>query len=761
LKVTAARYLDVWNSGAGQWVEQKTSSIAWAAADILRNSDYSIGLADTQYDLAWLMAKHQLWAGRGDEFNALFDRSWTISDALRAVLRAGRAQPVRVGGKVGFTRLEPKQVKRAVFTPRNVIRGSFSHELVLFDEEKPDSVIGEYRDRTIWDTREVRAGLASIGSDAPQRIDYFGMTDHDHVWREAVTDAAVNAYQREFVGFTSEWEGKLLVRGDPILVHHPFIEQAATVSLVGIAGQNLTIDRDYSGDDWDDGGSWSDFDTWTSEEQDRYVIVRDKRGEEWGPCRVASINGRVLTLDAADRAVVEAQMGTLASLLPGDRSERAHVIICTGETRPFNGLVVSAIPNGSDRVDVLAVIDAPEVYMADGEEVMPSPWTPPTLPPAVPLRPIILGLVAELRASGAGLEIEAMWRPSVGATSYVAEVSYDGEESWIPVYEGSNNRFNATVLPQVLTLRVAPLGRVQGPWVIREFIEGEVPDIRIPGGWLDLDGVAEQVRDSVSEMSDWERHNTRETIESIREAFLEDGASSANAYLDRQKIRQEIISTTGANRAAWSLDILAATGPDSAIVARIEELRAEVFDPNTGLPATASALSLLSSQVNNPATGLVAASNAITSLVSSVPGASAEGLLRIFTEASASGEDVRIALSAATSGSVGPASAAMYVTAGGGNSEILMVANRIAFITSPTGTKRGLLVVDGDNVFIDTARIRNLSVANMSADFIDALDISAESILSQNANITGTLHVGTGSTGVFIQGPNNRILIVD
>jgi predicted phage tail protein len=196
-------------------------------------------------------------------------------------------------------------------------------------------------------------------------------------------------------------------------------------------------------------------------------------------------------------------------------------------------------------------------------------------------------------------------------------------------------------------------------------------------------------------------------------------------------------------------------------VARIEELRAEVFDPNTGLPATASALSLLSSQVNNPATGLVAASNAITSLVSSVPGASAEGLLRIFTEASASGEDVRIALSAATSGSVGPASAAMYVTAGGGNSEILMVANRIAFITSPTGTKRGLLVVDGDNVFIDTARIRNLSVANMSADFIDALDISAESILSQNANITGTLHVGTGSTGVFIQGPNNRILIVD
>src|SRR5690606_5829612 len=161
-------------------------------------------------------------------------------------------------------------------------------------------------------------------------------------------------------------------------------------------------------------------------------------------------------------------------------------------------------------------------------------------------------------------------------------------------------------------------------------------------------------------------------------------------------------------RAEWSQDILVATGPGSAIVSRIEELQAEVFDPVSGLPATAEAVNLLSAEVHDSETGLTAVGNAILSRVSSVPGASAEGVIRFFTSATAAGEDVRIALSAAANGSAGPANAALYLTAGGGNSELLMVAGRIAAITSPTGTKRGLLVVEGDNVYIDNARIRNL-----------------------------------------------------
>lgn len=471
IRVTAERYLPVW-SGT-EWVEQKTRSIAWAAADLLMNWDYSLGLPSTTFSLAQLIALDATWQARGDTFNALFDRSWTVQDVLRAILRAGRAQAVRQGGRIGFVRLEPKSIKRAVFSPRNVVRGSFRHQLVLFDEEKPDHVVGSYIDEVTWQTREVVGSLASIGADAPQKVEWFGITDHDQAWRETVTEAAVNAYQREFVSFTAEWEGKLLTRGDPILVQHPFLEGVEPAALAARDDDVLTLDRDLE----------------SSLSGDAYVILRGRNGREWGPCLADSVAGNTITLNALDRSAVEAGMGALEDVLPGDRDEPAHVLVCDGEMRPFNGLVVSASPSGTGRVEVTAVIDAPEVYLADATEVMPSPWTPPMLPPQNPARPLILGLYAALRAGIAQLELEAMWQPTPGAIGgYVAEVSYDADaipdtqKSWTPVYQGAANRFTVPVLPQALTVRVAPVGILQGAWTKRVFAPSEVPTIVIEVG---------------------------------------------------------------------------------------------------------------------------------------------------------------------------------------------------------------------------------------------------------------------------------------
>jgi hypothetical protein len=474
IRVLAKRHLPVWNGSS--WVLQATRSIAWAAADVLRNAEYSLGLSDGQYDLSALATLATTWTARGDTFNALFDRSWTVAEALRAILRAGRAQPVRIAGKIGFVRLQPRSIKRATFTPRNVVRGSFQHKLVLFDEEKPDSVIGSYIDATTWQKREVTASLASIGSDAPQKLDWFGITDRAQVWRESVTEAAVNAFQREFVSFTADWEGKLLVRGDPILVQHPFVQGVQTAALAARAGDALTIDRDLDHEI----------------EGDAYVILRGKDGAEWGPCLVNSIAGRVLTLNAADRAAVSTSMGSLASILPAGRSERAHVLVCDGEMRPFNGLVVSAVPDAAGKVSILSVIDAPEVYLADQTETIPSPWSPPVTPPVIPLRPIIMGLYAALRSGVAGLELDAMWQPAPGATvGYVAEVSYDDEATWTPVYAGVGNRFTVAVLPQPLVLRVAAVGRLQGAWVYREFDTADLPP---DGGYIDIVGLNETMK---------------------------------------------------------------------------------------------------------------------------------------------------------------------------------------------------------------------------------------------------------------------------
>lgn len=265
------------------------------------------------------------------------------------------------------------------------------------------------------------------------------------------------------------------------------------------------------------------------------------------------------------------------------------------------------------------------------------------------------------------------------------------------------------------------------PWVTTETTTGPFT--------LGLDAIAEEVTEKVAELDEWARYNTRETIEEKRKAILLNVAGAVGDYNDRQHIRREAASTYLASKAQWTEDILVATGPSSALAVRIEELQAEVFDPVSGLPAVASAVNLLSVQVNDPGTGLQAVGDSILSLVSSVPGASAEGLFRIFTSAAPGGVVGRIALSIAASKGAAPAAAALYMDTDGTNSEILLVANRIAAVTGPAGTKYGIFVIDGGVVWMDEARIRNLTAANVQTRSLTADKLVAGTLTSAEVNV--------------------------
>lgn len=72
-------------------------------------------------------------------------------------------------------------------------------------------------------------------------------------------------------------------------------------------------------------------------------------------------------------------------------------------------------------------------------------------------------------------------------------------------------------------------------------------------------------------------------------------------------------------------------------------------------------------------------------------------------------------------------------------------------------------IFDGSALRVRNAVIANLTAGNIMANSLDATVIDVEDIFAQNVNITGTLRVGAGASGpgVYIQGNNNRILIVD
>lgn len=71
-------------------------------------------------------------------FNGVFDRKLTVWDALSQVARCGRAVAFLQGGLVRFVRDEPKTLPVALFSPRNIVKGSFKIDYVMLGEDTAD-----------------------------------------------------------------------------------------------------------------------------------------------------------------------------------------------------------------------------------------------------------------------------------------------------------------------------------------------------------------------------------------------------------------------------------------------------------------------------------------------------------------------------------------------------------------------------------------------------------------------------------------------
>lgn len=511
---TCQRLLPVWSEEDGWSEPVATRSPAWAAADVLRRLD----VADADYDLPWLAAYAGLWEDRGDRFDGVFDRRWQASEALDAILRVGRAYHVRQGWRIGFNRDEPKQVRRMAFTPDTVVRGSIQREDIWFSEDQPDSLKAVFLDGETWREREVVCSIGSVGSAALEKVTQFGITSHGHSWREGIFLAAENAFRRSFRTFQCEREGRMVVRGDPVVLHDPLLDVVLFESedspgrkvdfarLEHRAGDVLTLDRPIE----------------VEAGETYHLQLRDKYGREWGPCLIASIAGKVVTLDADDRNTVSSQHGALTDVLPDTaRQESAHVSILKGDYRLFNGLVVEARPVGSDLWEITLVNDDQRVHTVDETELEPAPWTPPALTAPIPDAPVVAGVYANMVANGATAELHAGWHAAVGAERYVAEISYDedalaspADAMWEPIHGSAATRMVATVQPEPLTLRVAAIGRLQGPWAYRSI--DSVPTLTVPPGSIGPDALMQEMREMI-ERARYEMEQMRDYMRLLAE----------------------------------------------------------------------------------------------------------------------------------------------------------------------------------------------------------------------------------------------------
>jgi hypothetical protein len=441
IAVTATRKLPIWDGNA--WTApQPTRSIAWALADLARNADYGPGLGDWQIDTAALAALDAIWTERGDRFDHRFEAEGTWWEAATVAARAGRARVFLQGGVLRVVRDGPETVPVALYSMRNILRGTFRREWVMPSPDTAQAVEVVYLDAQTWRQERVRAAYpGATGRHATIRLD--GVTQRAQALREAWYYAASNRHRRTFLSFETEAEGFIPSLGDLIAVQHDVIGAGEAVEVCAWDAGTRTL-RVTAPLDWSGGGP-------------RCVMLARPDGSVAGPWTV--------TRGAGDDEIVLPEIPDFTPETAGQHRERTRGTFGHAETVSVLAKVIRVEPSDEWRVRLAAVVEDPAVHVAEAGQV-----AAPRVVGALP-RAAVAPVVSNLRATVGGDGLAwVSWRAAQGATQYHVEVAEGGvtvdpEEGWVRSAEVSSTQVTLR-LPwgPRSRVRVRALGLAAGPW---------------------------------------------------------------------------------------------------------------------------------------------------------------------------------------------------------------------------------------------------------------------------------------------------------
>ena len=324
-----------WNSQSGWSEPVACRSIAWAIADILK-AQYGGRLPDARIHLMELEQLDKVWENRSDYFDGIFDGATTIWEAVSKVARCGRALPILQSGMVRIIRDEPKTIPTAMFTPRNIIKDSFSIEYIMPSEDTADSVKVQYFSNKYWKYDDVVTKLSDSTEENSANVDLFGCTDKDHAEREGYYMCACNRYRRKYITFQTELEGLIPTYGDLISIVHDMCEWGQGGEVLSVAGNILKLSENL---------------IWKPDEE-HFISFR-------------LADGSMSDVYPAVRGAVDSE--TVLPTMPdfeiytGTTRERTHFAFGTKGKMSMMAKVIGVRPRG-DTVEISCVNESEEVY---------------------------------------------------------------------------------------------------------------------------------------------------------------------------------------------------------------------------------------------------------------------------------------------------------------------------------------------------------------------------------------------------------------
>ncbi len=334
------RKLPVWSDEVGWSTPVPTRSIARAFADILRAS-YGAKLPDARIDLAALAQLDQVWTGRGDRFDGVFDQQVTVWEALTRVARCGRAVPFLQGGIVRLVRDEARLLPVALFSPRNIVKNSLKIQYVMPGEETADAVTVEFFSSRTWKPDEVTVSLPGSSSANPAKLRLFGCTTEAHAVREGLYLAAANRYRRRIITLRTELEGLIPTYGDLIAIAHDMPSW-------GTGGEIVAWDATSQTAMLSEPVVFTDA-------QPHVMALRRRDGGVSGPHTV---------MPGSDaQQVVFTELPDIA-IETGLSAERTHFAFGIAEQWSLLSRVIAVRPRG-EQVEITCVAEHPAVHSAD------------------------------------------------------------------------------------------------------------------------------------------------------------------------------------------------------------------------------------------------------------------------------------------------------------------------------------------------------------------------------------------------------------
>jgi hypothetical protein len=329
----------------------------------------------------------------------------------------------------------------ALYSMRNIVKGSLSINYLMPTADTADAVDVGYFDSSVWAPRRVRATLPGSAAAKPAKIDLFGVVGRQQAFREGLYQAAANRYRRKVITFATEMEGFIPSFGDLIAIQHDMPAWGQGGEVVAWVSGTRTA-------------TLSEPAVFTS--GTHYIALRKRDGSVDGPYAV--------TAGAGANDVVLASAPVITPYTGGSE-ERTHYAFGPAEAWQQPARVISVRPGSLTQVQIEAVNEDANVHLADVGQTAPAAQYS-QLNAALINAPQVSGLLVRAVTPDT---FTASWQASPYADHYLVEQSPDAV-TWQRTAETTATGLTQSARFGVATkIRVAAVGLALGAWTQLDF----------------------------------------------------------------------------------------------------------------------------------------------------------------------------------------------------------------------------------------------------------------------------------------------------